>query len=778
MKCPICSKWHPLQEPDVARIPINFAVLDIVRNIVPVQNPEEVKGPQCEACRVKPSTIVCLDCSPGSYYRFCVDCDKSEHERGFAPSARHRRRAEGKIPSSIHVFCSEHPKNEATYFSVELNQFACHECTTNPIWVTRSRDFEPIADAVTKLRGNAQRMIQHSREILDRLSDSKRELIDVVNGLGGAGGEAKSSVSKTFGDIIELIQKRQMQLLKYVDEISEMRTKSIEMQQSAVAEASSNMFGVHSELNQFITKPDSEFLVNYRSIASKMQMLLEQEDKSLYRPVIGKEIPFCIPKDLPNELQVVGAVGGGETPIEVRCNPSTIKGTIMQLQWQLLNEVERVLNFQLEYELLPEFHSLSGNTKFSGPRETFFQQGEIQYQDVPGNKLAIYVDKLCPGFTYRFRIRSANAAGWGMWSSSALGKCDNFPFNITCTKQIHSMRIPYTGLYRITAKGSKATDGKICSGGRGAIIMATFSLSAGDLLLILCGGMSTLQDFNTGGGGGTFVAVNDITEETLLLAAGGGGGTRGYDEQDLDGCDASLEPNGSNGRGVQHGKGGASGAPGEDANSPEFVGPCWGYGGAGYMQSSSTAKSVSQGSFVRADGMDAAKKVGNEDHGSVTVERVSMSPFGSAVLFTRDAASAVTQTSPEPVITAISQSSQPRVLTQISSSSSVSNSTGSNSNMMKQLSSASSASANGSFRADSVSSSVPSYTGSSAFTHADSFNSMSVAVGMDGEEPISRLPNASPTNTTLQAVIEEYATVEYDLPLENVKQQQQQQPPH
>ena len=219
MKCPICSKWHPLQEPDVARIPINFAVLDIVRNIVPVQNPEEVKGPQCEACRVKPSTIVCLDCSPGSYYRFCVDCDKSEHERGFAPSARHRRRAEGKIPSSIHVFCSEHPKNEATYFSVELNQFACHECTTNPIWVTRSRDFEPIADAVTKLRGNAQRMIQHSREILDRLSDSKRELIDVVNGLGGAGGEAKSSVSKTFGDIIELIQKRQMQLLKYVDEI-------------------------------------------------------------------------------------------------------------------------------------------------------------------------------------------------------------------------------------------------------------------------------------------------------------------------------------------------------------------------------------------------------------------------------------------------------------------------------------------------------------------------------------------------------------------------------
>ena len=596
-----------------------------------------------------------------------------------------------------------------------------------------------------------------------------------------------------------------------------MRTKSIEMQQSAVAEASSTMFGVHSELNQFITKPDSEFLVNYRSIASKMQMLLEQEDKSLYRPVIGKEIPFYIPKDLPNELQVVGAVGGGETPIEVRCNPSTIKGTIMQLQWQLLNEVEKVLNFQLEYELLPEFHSLSGSTKFSGPRETVFQQGEIQYQDVPGNKLAIYVDKLCPSFTYRFRIRSANAAGWGMWSSSALGKCDNFPFNITCTKQIHSMRIPYTGLYRITAKGSKATDGKICSGGRGAIIMATFSLSAGDLLLILCGGMSTLQDFNTGGGGGTFVAVNDITEETLLLAAGGGGGTRGYDEQDLDGCDASLEPNGSNGRGVQHGKGGASGAPGEDANSPEFVGPCWGYGGAGYMQSSSTAKSVSQGgaggqfggfgggggvgkwgggggggysgggggrggggggSFVRADGMDAAKKVGNEDHGSVTVERVSMSPFGSAVLFTRDAASAVTQTSPEPVITAISQSSQPRVLTQISSSSSVSNSTGSNSNMMKQLSSASSASANGSFRADSVSSSVPSYTGSSAFTHADSFNSMSVAVGMDGEEPISRLPNASPTNTTLQAVIEEYATVEYDLPLENVKQQQQQQPPH
>ena len=76
--------------------------------------------------------------------------------------------------------------------------------------------------------------------------------------------------------------------------------------------------------------------------------------------------------------------------------------------------------------------------------------------------------------------------------------------------------------------------------------------------------MSVLQTFSSGGGGGIFVALNEINHDNLLIAAGGGGGTRGVDENGFDGCDASLEPSGTDGQGREYGKGGMNGNAGED----------------------------------------------------------------------------------------------------------------------------------------------------------------------------------------------------------------------
>ena len=131
------------------------------------------------------------------------------------------------------------------------------------------------------------------------------------------------------------------------------------------------------------------------------------------------------------------------------------------------------------------------------------------------------------------------------------------------------------------------------------------------------------------------------------------------DTQDENGCDASLETWGTDGRGHEYGKGGKDGGPGEDAN--RFVGPCWGFGGAGFLENSTTARSFLNGgaagqyggfggggatgqyggrggggysgggggrggggggSYVRVNGTDVEKEVGNDDHGNVRIEQV------------------------------------------------------------------------------------------------------------------------------------------------------------
>lgn len=417
----------------------------------------------------------------------------------------------------------------------------------------------------------------------------------------------------------------------------------------------------YEDLNTLISKSDLEFLLSYQVVTEKVEALLASEDKSLHRPAVTEEIPFFIAKDIEQQLRTLGAVGGGITPTELECVANS-KGNMMQLNWQLPKSAGRVLHFQIEYEHLPDSSPFNRD---SSQLDTVYVQGDPHLHQVTGNELSAFVDYLCPSYQYRFRIRSANAAGWGMWSKPVIGRCEDFPVIVQFTKKINRIRIPENGYYRVTAKGAKAADGKMHSGGRGAIISATFFLRAGDVLIILCGGMSLLQKFSTGGGGGTFVAVNEINQDNLLIAAGGGGGTRGMDDNDFDGSDACLEPSGRDGRGRERGKGGINSGPGEDANTPDYQTPCWGYGGAGFLQDSSTASSFLKGghggqcggfggggaigqygggggggysgggggrggggggSFVRSDGIDTRKEVGNDSNGSVMIEKVQHPP--------------------------------------------------------------------------------------------------------------------------------------------------------
>ena len=242
-----------------------------------------------------------------------------------------------------------------------------------------------------------------------------------------------------------------------------------------------------------------------------------------------------------------------------------------------------------------------------------------------------------------------------------MSKFDDFPCTVGFISKIVTVQIPSAGHYRITAKGAKAADSDRFKGGRNAIISATFLLQKGDLLEILRGGMSKCQNCHSGGAGWTFVSVNNrrIFENLLLVAcAGGGGGTRGYNDQDCDGCDASLEPHGTSANTINCAEGGMNGAPGKDAN---FLGPSYGHGGAGWQQSSSTAKSFVKGgsggecggfggggsiglyggggeggfsgggggrggsgggSYIRADGDNVTKEVGNMSHGEVKIVKI------------------------------------------------------------------------------------------------------------------------------------------------------------
>ena len=426
------------------------------------------------------------------------------------------------------------------------------------------------------------------------------------------------------------------------------------------------MSGHHENLKTLLQKSNADFLRGYAHVMDGVMNFMVIEDSSLLRPVAPGDIPCFFRTNMDQELSNHGAVGGGPVPQNLVCHKVPHQqSTLPQLSWALPSYATEVNvnQYEIEYEHVPDGRPPSPNN--TGPID--MHQSKPMVVPKSGKAQAHVMNDLYPGYRYRFRVRSRSIAGWGMWSKSITGRFEGFPVRIPFTGEKVSIMIPESGEYRITSAGAKAADGgKEFKGGQGAVISAVFSLQLNDRIEVAVGGMSQMgPEGHSGGGGGTFVLIREGSSakvENLLVVAGGGGGTRGYDDQDEDGCDASLEPSGKDGRGKEHGKGGRDGFPGMDANLASYQGPCWGHGGAGFSKSSKTAKCYNEGleggqcggygggggvgflgggggggfsgggggrggggggSYVSEKARNVTKKVENDGNGYVSIERLS-----------------------------------------------------------------------------------------------------------------------------------------------------------
>ncbi len=221
LKCPICSQIHQLPKSSILELSPNYAVLQLTKTDEEgMQRIIRKTMPLCEYCGKVEATMICVDCNPtGVHVRFCSECEWKEHNRPFRPVQRHKRFPIDQVPvESYRIICSTHHSKDATMYSVCLNQFACEECTMAQDWPTRYQNFEPIDRAVRRLRTEAQRLNQYSKDVLNSLASAESNLSKIVYELGPSVSNAKSQIQTTFSEILTAIQERQQKLLKYVEE--------------------------------------------------------------------------------------------------------------------------------------------------------------------------------------------------------------------------------------------------------------------------------------------------------------------------------------------------------------------------------------------------------------------------------------------------------------------------------------------------------------------------------------------------------------------------------
>ena len=170
---------------------------------------------------------------------------------------------------------------------------------------------------------------------------------------------------------------------------------------------------------------------------------------------------------------------------------------------------------------------------------------------------------------------------------------------VTVTSGFQYWTVPASGTYEITAYGAQGGEGSVSpsyrggggAGGLGAMMQGEFTLTAGEVIIIVVGqeGEDGIGNSNCGGGGGggSFVWKEQNTE--LLIAAGGGGGgpRSGWSSNStIHGTTSTTgqTPPIANGYGYVAGAGGTNGSGGGAATSggSSSCGYC-GAGGAGWL---------------------------------------------------------------------------------------------------------------------------------------------------------------------------------------------------
>lgn len=159
--------------------------------------------------------------------------------------------------------------------------------------------------------------------------------------------------------------------------------------------------------------------------------------------------------------------------------------------------------------------------------------------------------------------------------------------------------VPYSGTYRITARGAQGAPVEASAGGRGAIITGEFNLVAGQKLQILVGqtaGVANNRLYrSSAGGGGSFVVKytgeTNVVNDILVIAGGGGGtGSNPIDPQ----SDGQAGTSGGQARRNNGNFGGSGGTNGNGGN----LGATANGAGGGFLTDGAAASGAQGRSFL------------------------------------------------------------------------------------------------------------------------------------------------------------------------------------
>ncbi len=376
LRCPTCRRSTLLPPAtSVSGLQSAFHVHHLFEIQEALEKMKEPQKVQCEKCKKvsRPATSFCRDC--GQFIcAICADIhanwdDFSSHE------VVSMDKLKGDVvkhvpPKKVTHFCSKHKDQELRLYCEMCGELICHDCT---IRLHQGHQYDLISDTFEGHKADITASLEPIEKQMGVVSDKLKQLDARCTEITEQRALVKASIHKEICGFIEILKRREAELVRQVDQQVEPKLKNLTAQRDEMETIHAQLGSCLSFVRESLrTGSQGEIVKMKKTIVKQINEMMAEFNADALAPCEEANIGFATLPSFANDCQEVG-----EVYLKACAEKSYATGKGLEVA--TVNEKASISVYALDHHGKPFAHSIERMTcELTSENDTKIIEGSVR----------------------------------------------------------------------------------------------------------------------------------------------------------------------------------------------------------------------------------------------------------------------------------------------------------------------------------------------------------------------------------------------------------------
>ena len=357
--CPTCRRSTPLPPTtSVSGLQSAFHVHHLFEIQDALEKMKEPQKVQCEKCKKvsRPATSFCRDC--GQF--ICARC--SDIHADWEEFSLHEVVSMDQLKGDVskHVpakkvthFCSKHKDQELRLYCETCEELICHDCT---IRLHQGHQYDLISDTFEGHKADITASLEPVEKHMGIASNKLKQLDARCTEITDQGALVKANIHKKICGFIEMLKRREAELVGQVDQLVEPKLKNLAAQRDEIETIQARLGSCLSFVNESLrTGSQGEIVKMKKRVVKQIKELTTEFNADALSPCEVANIGFVTSPNFAKDCQEAG-----ELCLKVCAEKSYATGKGLEVV--IVNEKTAASVYALDHHGKPHVHNIDRMT--------------------------------------------------------------------------------------------------------------------------------------------------------------------------------------------------------------------------------------------------------------------------------------------------------------------------------------------------------------------------------------------------------------------------------